>query len=254
MLAAVVAVVRRPGRLQQPGRRAEPAGRAAAPVAAVAVDRSAFTIAMITHEAPGDTFWDKVRAGAEQAAKNTGVELKYSNNPDGARAGHAGAERDRQQGRRDRRHPDPGRRGRPGRAEGRARPASRPSPSTPASPSTRSTASRMYFGSDEDVAGQAVGQRLTQDGGTGKAHLRDHRAGQRRAGGPLRRGEEDLPEHREPLRQRHRPAVGAGRPSGRSCSRTRRSAPSSRSAPRSRSPPSRPRPTRAARPRSSRST
>ena len=44
-----------------------------------------FTIAMITHEAPGDTFWDKVRAGAEQAAKNDGVELKYSNDPDSTR-------------------------------------------------------------------------------------------------------------------------------------------------------------------------
>ena len=49
------------------------------------------------------------------------------------------------------------------------RPASRSSPSTAASPTTRSTASPTYFGSDEDVAGQAVGQRLTQEGGTGKA-------------------------------------------------------------------------------------
>ena len=28
-----------------------------------------YTIAMVTHEAPGDSFWDKIRAGAEQAAK-----------------------------------------------------------------------------------------------------------------------------------------------------------------------------------------
>jgi simple sugar transport system substrate-binding protein len=39
------------------------------------------TIAMITHEAPGDTFWDKIRAGAEEAAANTGVTLQYSNDP-----------------------------------------------------------------------------------------------------------------------------------------------------------------------------
>jgi simple sugar transport system substrate-binding protein len=38
-----------------------------------------FTIAMITHEAPGATFWDRVRAGAEQAAANLNVELRYSN-------------------------------------------------------------------------------------------------------------------------------------------------------------------------------
>src|SRR3712207_7700246 len=29
-----------------------------------------FTIAMITHEAPGDTFWDKIRNGAEAAARS----------------------------------------------------------------------------------------------------------------------------------------------------------------------------------------
>ncbi|MEU4562004.1 sugar ABC transporter substrate-binding protein [Actinoplanes sp. NPDC023936] len=43
---------------------------------------SGYTIAFVTHETPGDTFWDKVRAGAEQAATDTGVELKYSNDPD----------------------------------------------------------------------------------------------------------------------------------------------------------------------------
>jgi simple sugar transport system substrate-binding protein len=37
---------------------------------------------MITHETPGDTFWDKIKAGANQAAKNNGVTLKYSNDPE----------------------------------------------------------------------------------------------------------------------------------------------------------------------------
>jgi simple sugar transport system substrate-binding protein len=37
---------------------------------------------MITHETPGDTFWDRIRAGAEQAAKDTGSTLKYSADPD----------------------------------------------------------------------------------------------------------------------------------------------------------------------------
>jgi simple sugar transport system substrate-binding protein len=41
------------------------------------------TIQMITHEQAGDTFWDKIRAGAEDAAKNTGVTLQYSNNENG---------------------------------------------------------------------------------------------------------------------------------------------------------------------------
>ena len=37
---------------------------------------------MVTHETPGDTFWDRIRAGAEQAAKDTGSTLKYSADPD----------------------------------------------------------------------------------------------------------------------------------------------------------------------------
>jgi simple sugar transport system substrate-binding protein len=43
---------------------------------------SGYTFAMITHETPGDTFWDRIRAGAEQAAKDTGSTLKYSADPD----------------------------------------------------------------------------------------------------------------------------------------------------------------------------
>ncbi|GAA4602942.1 simple sugar transport system substrate-binding protein [Actinoplanes octamycinicus] len=50
-----------------------------------AAGSSGYTVAFVTHETPGDTFWDKVRAGAEQAAKDTGVTLKYSNDPDAAK-------------------------------------------------------------------------------------------------------------------------------------------------------------------------
>ena len=42
---------------------------------------SGYTFAMVTHESPGDTFWDRIRAGAEQAAKDTGSTLKYSADP-----------------------------------------------------------------------------------------------------------------------------------------------------------------------------
>ena len=48
-------------------------------------DKSGYTIAMITHETPGDTFWDKIKAGAQQAAKNEGITLKYSADPDAAK-------------------------------------------------------------------------------------------------------------------------------------------------------------------------
>jgi simple sugar transport system substrate-binding protein len=41
-----------------------------------------YTFAMITHAAPGDTFWDIIRKGALAAAAKDNVTLKYSNNPD----------------------------------------------------------------------------------------------------------------------------------------------------------------------------
>lgn len=40
------------------------------------------TVAMITHQAPGDTFWDIIRKGAEAAAAKDNVDLQYSNDPD----------------------------------------------------------------------------------------------------------------------------------------------------------------------------
>jgi simple sugar transport system substrate-binding protein len=43
---------------------------------------SGYTFAMITHESPGDTFWDRIKAGANQAAKDTGSTLKYSADPE----------------------------------------------------------------------------------------------------------------------------------------------------------------------------
>ncbi|SDU81770.1 monosaccharide ABC transporter substrate-binding protein, CUT2 family [Microlunatus sagamiharensis] len=46
---------------------------------------SGYTFAMVTHETPGDTFWDKIKAGAQQAATDTGSTLKYSNDPDPAK-------------------------------------------------------------------------------------------------------------------------------------------------------------------------
>ncbi|MGP3961105.1 sugar ABC transporter substrate-binding protein [Nonomuraea sp. 3N208] len=42
------------------------------------------TVAFITHAAPGDTFWDLVRKGAEAAAAKDNIELQYQAEPDGA--------------------------------------------------------------------------------------------------------------------------------------------------------------------------
>jgi simple sugar transport system substrate-binding protein len=41
-----------------------------------------YTIAMITHASPGDTFWDIIRAGATAAAAKDNITLRYSNNDD----------------------------------------------------------------------------------------------------------------------------------------------------------------------------
>jgi simple sugar transport system substrate-binding protein len=45
-------------------------------------DTPRMTIAMITHEAPGDSFWDLIRKGAETAAKKDNFELRYSSDPE----------------------------------------------------------------------------------------------------------------------------------------------------------------------------
>ncbi|CAB0531041.1 substrate-binding domain-containing protein [Corynebacterium diphtheriae] len=46
------------------------------------VDTPRYTVAMITHGAPGDTFWDLVRKGAEDAARKNNIELRYSSDPE----------------------------------------------------------------------------------------------------------------------------------------------------------------------------
>lgn len=48
-------------------------------------DTPQITIAMITHAAAGDTFWDIVRRGAESAAAKDNVNLVYSGDGDGGR-------------------------------------------------------------------------------------------------------------------------------------------------------------------------
>jgi simple sugar transport system substrate-binding protein len=41
-------------------------------------DTPRYTVAMVTHGPPGDTFWDLIRKGAETAAKKDNIDLKYS--------------------------------------------------------------------------------------------------------------------------------------------------------------------------------
>src|SRR5262245_52282670 len=39
-------------------------------------------IDVVTHASPGDTFWDVVKAGAERAGDDLGVDLRYNSDPD----------------------------------------------------------------------------------------------------------------------------------------------------------------------------
>jgi simple sugar transport system substrate-binding protein len=121
-----------------------------------------YTIAMITHEAPGDTFWDKIRNGAEQGAKDHNVTLKYSNDPDaGKQAGLIQNAID-------------------SKVDGIATTLPTPDAIGPAAkkavdggiPTVAFNAGRdaytkyglgMYFGSDETLAGQTVGKKIAQE-------------------------------------------------------------------------------------------
>ncbi len=67
------------------GKRAEDARAAAATQGRAAVDTPRWTFAMITHAGDGDTFWDIVQNGAEQAAAKDNVRFLYSHDDEGQR-------------------------------------------------------------------------------------------------------------------------------------------------------------------------
>lgn len=66
-----------------PGGRAPESGGEGGGGAVAETER--MNIALITHAAPGDTFWDIVRKGAEEAAAKDNVELQYLSDPEGGR-------------------------------------------------------------------------------------------------------------------------------------------------------------------------
>src|SRR6476646_4629233 len=66
----------------------KPAGTGGGGGGAGGVNTPRVTIAMVTHEAPGDTFWDLIRKGAEAAADKDNIELKYSANKEGPEQGN----------------------------------------------------------------------------------------------------------------------------------------------------------------------
>jgi simple sugar transport system substrate-binding protein len=125
------------------------------------------TIQMVTHEQAGDTFWDKIRAGAEDAAKSHGITLQYSNNENGPEQATL------VQNAID------------SKVSGLAVTLSNADAVIPVVQKAAEAGipvvafnqgidqyteagAKMYFGSVEDLAGQTVGERLTAENGGGK--------------------------------------------------------------------------------------
>jgi simple sugar transport system substrate-binding protein len=81
LLAAVLAV----GLVVTAGACSETGGKqaeeGAGGVGAGKANTARITIAMVTHGAPGDTFWDIIQKGAKAAADKDNVDLKYSSDP-----------------------------------------------------------------------------------------------------------------------------------------------------------------------------
>lgn len=121
------------------------------------------TIAMITHEAPGDSFWDLVRRGAETAAAKDNIELRYSSDPQGPNQAtliQSALDSD---------------------VDGIAITLAKPEAMTAAIQSAvdrgtpvvgfnagldnwQDLGMQGYFGQDENIAGQAAGERLNDEG------------------------------------------------------------------------------------------
>jgi simple sugar transport system substrate-binding protein len=127
------------------------------------VDTPRMTVAMITHEVPGDSFWDLIRKGAETAAKKDNIELRYSNDPEAPNQANLVQSAI-----------DSG-------VDGIAVTLAKPDAMAPAIKAAidkgipvvafnsgfdnfKQMGVQEYFGQDEKLAGVAAGERLTKDG------------------------------------------------------------------------------------------
>ncbi|MFI1015200.1 substrate-binding domain-containing protein [Streptomyces sp. NPDC020965] len=82
-LLAVVLGVSVAGCSSTGGKRAEDARKAEAAAGKAAVNTPRWTFAMVTHSGDGDTFWDIVQNGAEQAAAKDNINFLYSKSDEG---------------------------------------------------------------------------------------------------------------------------------------------------------------------------
>lgn len=140
--------------------------QAAAPSGGGAVsDGPSYTIAMITHEQPGTTFWDRIRAGAEQAAAQHNITLKYSNDP--SQQGQATLVQNAVDSKVDGiaatlQFPDA-----VGPELQKAADAGIPTVVFNGGMDVYADyGAKMFFGSDEALAGKTIGQRIGKEGGT----------------------------------------------------------------------------------------
>ena len=121
------------------------------------------TVAMITHEVPGDSFWDLIRKGAQAAADKDNIELRYSNDPEAPNQANLVQSAI-----------DSG-------VKGIALTLAKPDAMAPAVKAAldknipvvafnsgfdnwKAMGVQEYFGQDEKLAGVAAGERLNQDG------------------------------------------------------------------------------------------
>jgi simple sugar transport system substrate-binding protein len=126
-------------------------------------DTPRYKIAMITHEAPGDTFWDLIRKGAEAAAAKDNIDLVYSNDPEAPQQANLIQSAINSN------------------VDAIASTMPNVDAITPALKKAvdkdipivlfnagvtdwQQTGALMYFGQDESIAGETAGKRLTQDG------------------------------------------------------------------------------------------
>ena len=126
-------------------------------------DTPRFTVAMVTHGPPGDTFWDLIRKGAETAAKKDNIDLKYAAElqaPDQANLVQNAVD---------------------SKVAGIAVTMARPEAMKPAIERATSegipmvafnagiddwkaAGAKAYFGQDEQISGEAAGKKLATDG------------------------------------------------------------------------------------------
>ncbi|WP_405621416.1 substrate-binding domain-containing protein [Streptomyces sp. NBC_00076] len=142
------------GKKSEEGNAAASAGKATTP---------RMTVAMVTHASPGDTFWDLVRKGAQAAAAKDNIKLVYSSDP------NAGNQANLVQNAIDQ------------KVDGIALTAAKPTAMKDVVAKAAAAGIPVvgfnsgvgdwkklgmleYFGQDENIAGQAFGQRLNQLG------------------------------------------------------------------------------------------